>query len=176
MNEAVKKAEKFIKNPKIAVVLGFAGIALIFLSSMFSGKERQETVPVSEYSAEQYCQELETRVERLVERITGDKNPTVVITVEGGKSYEYADATEYSSSTASGDKESENANKTYITVRTADGGEQALIVSETMPKVRGVAIVCNGGEDAHIAESIENAVTAALDITSKRVYIAGGKQ
>ena len=44
-----------------------------------------------------------------------------------------------------------------------------------MPEVRGVAIVCEGGDDEQINEKIKNAVTAALNITSKRVYIAGGK-
>ena len=56
----------------------------------------------------------------------------------------------------------------------ADGGEQALLVTTEMPEVRGVAIVCEGGDSEAINEKIENAVTAALDITSKRVYIAGG--
>ena len=43
-----------------------------------------------------------------------------------------------------------------------------------MPEVRGVAIVGEGRDSEAINEKIENAVTAALDITSKRVYIAGG--
>ena len=43
-----------------------------------------------------------------------------------------------------------------------------------MPEVRGVAVVCRGGDDELINEKIKNAVTAALNITSKRVYIAGG--
>ena len=176
MNEAVKKAEKLIKNPKLLVTIGLVGIVLIFISSFFGGDtESGNTVSGSEYSPEQYCEQLERRVQRLVEHITGDKDATVVITVDGGKSYEYADATEYTAST-SDEQESESTNKSYITVRTADGGEQALIISETMPKVRGVAIVCDGGDDEIISKSIENAVTAALDITSKRVYIAGGKE
>ena len=40
--------------------------------------------------------------------------------------------------------------------------------------MRGVAVVCEGGDDEIINEKITNAVTAALNITSKRVYIAGG--
>ena len=41
-------------------------------------------------------------------------------------------------------------------------------------EIRGVAVVCRGGDDELINEKIKNAVTAALNITSKRVYIAGG--
>ena len=64
--------------------------------------------------------------------------------------------------------------KATVTVKTADGGEQALLVTTEMPQVRGVAVVCEGGDDEIINEKITNAVTAALNITSKRVYIAGG--
>ena len=48
-----------------------------------------------------------------------------------------------------------------------------MLVTVEMPEVRGVAIVCDGGDNEYIAEKIQNAVTAALDITSKRVYICG---
>jgi len=44
-----------------------------------------------------------------------------------------------------------------------------------MPQVRGVAIVCDGGDNQILNEKILNTVTAALNITSKRVYICGRK-
>lgn len=175
MSEVSKRVEKILKNPKFLVAVGLIGIALVFLSSFFGNDTEKVDSNENVYSPEKYCADLEQRVEKLVEHITGDKNATVVITVDSGKNYKYADATEYTSSN-SDTQTSESSNKSYITVRTADGGEQALIVSETMPKVRGVAIVCDGGDDETISKSIENAVTAALDITSKRVYIAGGKE
>ena len=61
----------------------------------------------------------------------------------------------------------------YITVKTADGGEKALIVTTQMPEIRGVAVVCQGGDDEALREKIKNAVTSALNITSQRVYICG---
>ena len=91
--------------------------------------------------------------------------------------YSYADVNEGSSAdkTESNSKSTSSENKqSYITVKSADGGEQALLVTTQMPQVRGVAIVCRGGDDELINEKIQNAVTAALNITSKRVYIAGG--
>ena len=72
------------------------------------------------------------------------------------------------------DQSSQSKKQSYITVKTADGGEQALIVTEFMPDVRGVAVICSDGNSEATAEKIKNAVTAALNITSKRVYISGG--
>lgn len=175
MNELSKRIERFLKNPKLLVAVGIIGIMLVFISSFFGNDSEESTAYEIEYSPESYCADLEQRVGNLVEHITGDKNATVVITVDSGKNFEYADTTEYTASNTDTQK-SESSNKSYITVRTADGGEQALVVRETMPKVRGIAIVCRGGDDEIISKSIENAVTAALDITSKRVYIAGGKE
>ena len=50
-----------------------------------------------------------------------------------------------------------------------------MLITTEMPEVRGVAIVCEGGDDEETNQKIQSAVTAALNITSKRVYITGGK-
>ncbi len=176
MNEKIKA---LTKNPKLLIIIGLGGIALIFLSSVFTGEKTQENnIEVkSTYTAEQYCADLEKDIRDIVTGITGDKNPTVVITLESGIRYSYAsaDETDTSSSTgSSNDQSSESTKQSYITVKTSDGGEQALVVTEIMPEVRGVAIICNGGNHETVAEKIKNAVISALNITSKRVYISGG--
>lgn len=177
MNEKMKK---LIQNPKLLVILGISGIVLIFISSLFSGNNNKAESSVASsvtYTAEQYSEMLEEDIKNIVTGITGDKNPTVVITLESGIRYSYASADETDTSSSTGstnDQSSESKKQSYITVKTADGGEQALVVTEIMPEVRGVAIICSGGNSEATAEKIKNAVTAALNITSKRVYISGG--
>ncbi len=177
MNEKMKK---LIQNPKLLVILGISGIVLIFISSLFSGSNNKAESSVASsvtYTAEQYSEMLEEDIKNIVTGITGDKNPTVVITLESGIRYSYASADETDTSSSTGstnDQSSESKKQSYITVKTADGGEQALVVTEIMPEVRGVAIICSGGNSEATAEKIKNAVTAALNITSKRVYISGG--
>lgn len=177
MNEKIKKISK---NPKFLIILGISGILLIFISSLFSGDKNDEKSNVKSdaaYTTNEYCSMLEDDIKDIVTGITGDKNPTVVVTLESGIRYSYAsaDETDTSSSTGSAnDQSSESKKQSYITVKTADGGEQALVVTEIMPEVRGVAIICAGGNSDITAEKIKNAVTAALNITSKRVYISGG--
>ena len=73
----------------------------------------------------------------------------MVITLESGIKYSYADIKEGVSEnkTASNSESiSSEVKQTYITVKTANGGEEALLVTTEMPEVRGVAIVCEGGE------------------------------
>ncbi len=180
MNEVIKKITEKIKTPKLLVILGVAGMLLILISSFFSGgKKQKEEVKINEtISAEDYRIELEESVCEIVKSITGSSNVKVIITLESGIKYAYADINEkVSNDKTEGEAISigSETKQTYITVKTADGGEEALLVTTEMPEVRGVAIVCEGGDDGIISEKIENAVTAALNITSKRVYVAGGK-
>ena len=116
-------------------------------------------------------------VEEIVKEITGSRQVEVIVTLESGIRYKYANISEGSSA----DKTESDAISTttehkegYVTVKTSDGGEEALLVTRQMPEVRGVAIVCAGGDDPLLAEKIENTVTAALNITTQRVHIAGG--
>ena len=62
--------------------------------------------------------------------------------------------------------------KNYITVKSKDGGEEPLLITRYMPTVRGVAVVCNAANNQKICQSITDAVTAALGITSKKVYVS----
>ena len=179
MNKLLLKYTEKIKSPKTLVIIGIIGILLIFLSSI--GGSTQDTPNTASLdmgiSSEEYRKKLEKDVKAIVKEITGSSNATVVVTLESGMRYKYADVTEGTTT----DKSEENTvsksselKQGYITVKTADGGEQALLITTQMPEIRGVAIVCMGGDNEVIAQKIENTVTAALNITSKRVSIAGG--
>lgn len=178
MNEIVQKYVSRIRSPKVLIIVGLVGIALIFISSLGTNEKKIQNMSGGEFSTEEYCNELEMQIENLVNEITGSKNSSVMITLDCGIRYSYADTRE-ENSTEKNEKEEissqEQLKSGYITVKNADGSEQALLVTAEMPSIRGVAIVCNGGDNEAIRQKIENAVTAALNITSKRVYICGRK-
>ena len=68
-------------------------------------------------------------------------------------------------------KESNDSEKKYITIKNSEGAVQALAVTEIQPKIKGVIIVCSGGDDSQVQQRIVTAVTTALNITSKRVCV-----
>lgn len=178
MNKIYGHIKAIIKNPKALITIGIIGIALIALTSFFPKSEDTPTEKShTQIDMEEYKKELETAVADIVAGVTGDNKATVVITLQSGIKYSYADATESDTSNSSGEKSEQSSQKrsqSYVTVRTSDGGEEALLITEIMPEVRGVAIICKGGDNELLAEKIKNAVKAALNITSQRVYIAGG--
>ena len=177
MNEIVSKYLKPFKKPKTVLIICLVGIGLIVLSSLFSsGESKKENMKTGEMTAEEYKTILEEDIKETVTDITGSKNVSVVITLESGIKYSYADIREETLTEKKENEKESTDNETksgYITVKTAEGGEQALLVTTQMPKVRGVAIVCDGGDNERIAEKIQNAVMSALNISSKKVYICG---
>ena len=181
MNNILKGYIAHLKNPKILIIVGAVGILLIYLSSFFSSTDTKEKAEANQstLSAEQYRKQLEEDICGMVSQITGSKRVTAVITLESGIRYSYADTKEETESgkTEEADESYDKELKAgYITVKTADGGEEALLITENMPEIRGVAIVCEGGDNEIINEKIKNTVTAAFNITSKRVFICGRMQ
>ncbi len=169
-----------LKSPKTLMILGITGILLIFLSTFFGGEKQDETEKnIREMSVEEYRIGLQDDIKEMVTSITGSRKVTVVVTLESGIRYSYADTRE---ETVSGKTESDSESKgselkeSYITVKSPEGGEEALLLTTEMPEIRGVAVVCDGGDNEILSEKIKNTVTAALNITSKRVYICGRKQ
>ena len=165
-----------ITSGKKLMVIGIVGILLIGISSFLPIKsERKKTE--EQISITEYTENTEKQLTEIVKKISGDKKATVMITLETGKRYEYAGETEDSSNRKTSGEDSEvndGKKQKTITVKSSDGGEQALIVTEYMPEIRGVAVVCNGANNEKIKEAITEAVTAALNITSKRVSVTGG--
>lgn len=166
-----------LKKPKTLIILGLIGIMLIFLSSLGTEKsDKKEIESPKEISVKEYKENLEKDIAEMVTDITGNRKVTVIITLDSGIRYTYADTKEESSSDKT-EKESQSYDtelkEGYITVKSESGGEEALLLKTEMPEIRGVAVVCEGGDNEHINQKILNAVTAALNITSKRVYICG---
>lgn len=178
MNNRIFEYLKGLRQPKVLIALGLIGILLIFVSSLVPEGRAEKAEGVQEFSAEGYRLELEKDISAMVREITGDRKAKVVITLESGIRYSYADTKE-GTTTDKTESESKSAasefKEGYITVKNADGGEEALLITAMMPEIRGVAIVCEGGDSEIIAEKIKSTVTAALSITSKRVYICGRK-
>ncbi len=172
MNEKLKAIIEKIKNPKILFILGISGILLIGLSAFVGGERKSGGEVPADLTAEEYCARLEEKVKDLVAAVTGDKRATVAITLESGVKYTYADDTKTSLSEKNGesltDKSDESENK-YIVVKNADGSETALLISEKMPEVRGVTVVCS--PVSCTKQDIEDAVTAMLGITSQRICV-----
>ena len=168
MKEKIAKLLANKKASKIILIAGIVGIVLIFVSSFIGKKEEQLPAAENEFSEAEYVARLEENIRQMVGGICGDTSAIVTVTLDTGMVYEYANEVKQKGAEEQ-NKSSKESEKTYITVRDKSGAETPLLITSYMPKIRGVSVICNAG-DAD-AEKIKNAVSAALDITSRKIYI-----
>lgn len=175
----VQKAKNLLGNEKykkIIIICGLVGIALIFVSNFFDTKKSEPVAINTETTtATVYKQDIEKSLTSMVSLIDGAGTAKVFVTVDCGTELVYAkdDKLTNDINNASGDENSKklDSQATYITVKLADGSEQAVTLKEIEPKVRGVLVVCSGGESPIIKERVLEAVTKSLDISSAKVCV-----
>lgn len=183
IKEYFKKTVSQKDYVKLAVIVGFLGIFLIFVSGMIPKKEGKSELSKiksdASVNSETHRELLEKNLTYAVSKIEGAGNPQVLVTLENTAETIYATEErknkESSEDKSSGEitrkKESDDCEKKYITVKDSEGTEHALAVKKIEPKVKGVVIICPGGDDPIVKNRITEAVTTALSISSKRVCV-----
>lgn len=188
-NGLISKLDDFTKSPKfvkIIVIIGLAGIGLILLSGLLphknEAKDNQTNSQVAYISLTQYENNLEQSLADIISSIDGAGKTRVMLTMDSTVEQVYAtDKTMSQKDTVNSGEDTEtnkdtSANSTYITVELSDGTQQTVLLKEIQPKVRGVLVVCSGGDNSVVKEKIVDAVTKALDISSSRVSVTGLSQ
>lgn len=164
----IKKIFERLKNGKALFIMGLVGIVLISASSFLPKKTTKNTSESEVFDSAEYTQSLEKSVKKTVQNITGSRDVTVFITLEGGPRYTYGQ--DIKESLEQNDNESAQKNESaFIIVTDSQGNEKAISVYEHYPEVRGVTVVYSGSNA--YTDKIESAVTRALGITSKRISI-----
>ena len=97
-----------------------------------------------------------------------------MVTLENGTEQVYAQNEKSSSDNTSNTDETQSDfsfEKEYVLIESNSYGEDGLVIKLIQPKIRGVAVVCEGGGSDIIRQEISETVTAVLDISASRVYV-----
>ena len=160
---------------KITVIAGLAGIVLIFCSDFFGGREKEDTfAEVSEsetYTVEEYRQGLCDELGNMPASIEGVGRTKIMLTIDGTVRNIYATDNDIQQRETSSDKQS-NEKQSCIVIRQNDGSEKALTIGQLMPKIKGVLVVCEGGDKEEVCIKVTEAVSAALDVTKSHICVS----
>lgn len=162
---------KIDKKTALFVVIGFTAILIIFLSELSnSGGEEDIKINTEEMSSVTYCEYLEDKVKEIVESIDGAGEAKVMITLSETTEYIYAtnDRDSRKSDENADDSTFEND---YVIIEN-NSNDTGLLIKTIEPKVRGVAVVCEGGNDSTVQRQIYSAVSAVLNISTSRISIS----
>ena len=151
-----------------AVIGVFAGLMLLLMPSNSSSSDTQTESAPARYTAEEYCAALEQKAESLINELDGVSGCKVVITLSEGYRYIYA-TDQHVSEQSSAESHSKQTDKTIVLAEN-DGNKNPSLISETMPAVAGVAVVCRGAGYETKYRIIE-LMCALFDIKSNRISV-----
>ncbi len=172
--------KRFKEDKKLLIiaVVAVTGVLLLMFSSVF-GKTGETDTAVSGDAATtpdstQYAQKLEDRLEALIGRIDGAGSTLVMVTLDTSVQTVYASENKYSSDkrTDSDTSEESSDGSDEFVVLDRDGGEEGAVVNTVEPRVRGVAVVCEGGGSPAVCAQITELLTSLLDIGANRVSVS----
>lgn len=176
--ELFEKILKKLRSDKKTALIIAAGViltAVICLSELTPDEKKEKTdapqaaaapdVTVgSELSA--YCVKLEQQLTELISSINGAGKVKVMVTLESSAQSVYATSEKRTS-----DNNKNTYGNEYIIIKSGSSQEEALLVNILQPRVRGVAVVCQGADSVFVKQSIIDAVSAVLDIRSSDISI-----
>ena len=162
------------KAGKFFIGLGIIGIILIFLSDYFPVDKDQKAEPLEFDSYTAYAQYLETELSEILSKIYGAGKTEVFISLEASGEYIYAydqTQTEEKKETDSTFEIQTQQEKKHVIKNASDQAEQPITVAQLAPNINGVLVVCDGGDNPSVQNTVRNAVCSALAVSESKVYV-----
>ena len=168
------------KKKLVLLVIGIVGLLMMMLSSLTDGNIKQpKSCDDRQFSISMYEEKLEKRLLDIVEKVNGVGKAKIMVTLENGVEYIYAQEKrekkdkidDYQGKIPLKTQERNDEEKKLMVVDGPNGKKQALIKTELQPKVKGVVIVCQGGNNPLLNQHVINLITTVLNIPSTRVYV-----
>lgn len=169
----ISEKTKLSKKLMLVLLLFFIGLAALLLSELQSEDyiaAETTTRAADSMSADEYTARLEERLTSIVSAVEGAGETRVMVTLESGSEQIYLYNSDYGEDIQPSSRSSYEQNREYVII--GDGeDENGIVVRVVEPKVRGVAIVCEGGGSDTVKQQIVETVTALLDISSASVSV-----
>ena len=147
----------------ITVICAVVGLILL----VFAGGGEDKKAEADDYrSVISYTEKLEARVEKICLAVDGIEKADVLLTLESGSEFVYADNVKDESRDGGRSYTSD-----YILIENDDGSAPVL-ACEIYPKIRGVAVVCNGGDKPAVQKKLTELLSAALGISTGKIRIS----
>lgn len=150
----------------ILAILGVFFISLFFLISVNEKTEEENLMDFSgaALTAEsEYELLLENRLESLLSYVEGAGECEVMVTLAKGE-YKIFAKDSY---------EGEQENKyEYVIIDEGSGADSGLVVNVVAPEIRGVAVVCEGGDSSVVHSEIVDMLCSVLSLKSTQISVS----
>lgn len=166
------------------LILVLAGILILIIALPTDTKEKKqaeeakENISKENNTMEASKDEIERKLEDILEKIDGAGDVKVMITyqdsgtqvVEKDKNTS-ENSLEESDSTGGVRSTKEQQLQESTVYEDADAGNTPFVSKELLPKVEGILIVASGGDDQKVKQNISEAVLALFQVEAHRIKI-----
>ena len=167
---------KLNKKGKVVLILFLCLVALViyFIPENNGNKTKEENISNNIEAIET----KEKQLEKVLSNIKGAGKVSVMITYKNGNEVVCATNIETQTNTVTeksengGIKESETVieNKSPVTIDSKNG-ENALVIVENEPEIKGVIVVAQGAEKVKVKMDLQKAVETVLQVSPSQVEI-----
>ena len=157
----IKNIAERLKSGKllpIALIVLAIGIVLMLFVGKGNDKEKEIITNGFTFDFNSYENDLESRISSKLNKLEGVSECETIIILDQSYKFEYV-----------------RDDSGEIFVYENDDVEMTLTEREVAPRVRGVAVICRGGERAEIKQKITEMLCALFDISTNDVWV-GGKE
>ena len=147
------------RTPKKFLILALigAGVLLLVFGAMSDGGGASQEDAAEGEDVLSYASALEERIVRLCEEVEGVSDVSVLLTLDGGVERVYA----------------ENGSGGSYVIISVGGDERVVLVREIYSSVRGIAVVCRGGDNIAVQKKLTELLSCALGVPISKISVAG---
>ena len=154
----MKLIPEMLKKEQIVVVL-LAGILLLIIAMPVKKKDTEEqtvqSAPSSETSQKtNYEDRLQQRLKEVLAEVKGIGKTDVFVTFED-----------------TGERVVEKDGTDTVYSKDSKGNQEPYLSNERYPKISGVVVVAEGGEDPHVIQNIQEAVQALFQVEAHKIKV-----
>lgn len=177
------------------LLMGAAGVVLILCSDGCQGsatnnqedgsgyeeniENYQTQLPDVSQGEDDYVNALEDRLEDILTSVEGAGNVKVMITLKNSSTKEVLKEEPYTEKLVKeedgdgGSRDTSEKSQDYNVIyeSDSDGNSVPFIISETSPKVEGVAVLAQGGDSVVVKEKITSIIKALFDIEINKIAV-----
>ena len=160
----VNKIKSLKHKERYIVIACVLGVALILLSELVPSSSTKNADDSMDY--QEYIVSLEEKTQDIISSIDGVGKCKVMITLcETAESF-YASNIEENTDSGHISKKNE-----YVFYED-NNNDSPVLIKQTFPKVMGVAVVCQGGDNAFVKERVISAVSSLFGISSAKISVS----
>lgn len=166
-----------IKKDKWLIIL-LVGLLLVVIAMPVSDiksdqtQDKQQMQQTENTSEEAYTGALEARLENALANVKGVGNVKVMITLASSAEKVVEKDREMSSDVQEGDGGGKNTSSSETAVYANGNGEETPYVKQELsPRIEGVLVIAEGGDNAVVIENITEAVQALFGVDTHKIKV-----